>query len=255
MSYTQVPHAAARQQARLLDELVSEIAQLPGDWHAGGTVSGKVLGAIARHAGERDVACSVETGCGKTTLLFSHLSANHKVFAVEIGDNRSVSVVRDSPLLNWSTVELIEGPTQLTLPKHTFAQKLQLVLIDGPHGYPFPEMEYYYLYQHLDKNALLIVDDIHIPTIHRLFEFLREDEMFRLLEIVDNAAFFRRTEVPLFDPEGDGWWLQEFNKKRFPVGAKASLMKRVRRYTFRLLPRPMKQVIKRLRRSGDQDSL
>jgi hypothetical protein len=232
-----------------LEQLVTEISQLPVNWHLAGTMSENVLRVIARYFGERRIACSAETGSGKTTLLFSHLSRDHKIFAKE-GDNHSISVVRDSPLLNRNTVQFIEGPTQVTLPQYKFAEKLQLVLLDGPHGYPFPELEYYYFFPHLDVNALFIVDDIHIPTVHRLFEFLREDDMFRVLEVVDQTAFFVRTEVPLFSPFGDGWWMQGYNKKRFPVGAKASLMDRLRRCASRLLPRPMKQVVKRLRRFG-----
>jgi hypothetical protein len=93
-----------------------------------------------------------------------------------------------------------------------------LVLLDGPHGYPFPELEYYYFYPQLEENALLLVDDIHIPTIHRLFDFLREEEMFDFIGCIHTTAMFRRNGAALFDPLQDGWWLQRFNKERFPVG-------------------------------------
>lgn len=29
------------------------------------------------------------------------------------------------------------------------------------------------------------------------------------------AAFFERTDAPLFDPHGDNWFMQGFNKKHF----------------------------------------
>jgi hypothetical protein len=230
-----IGYAASQQRSLSLDQLVTEISRLPADWHLAGTVSEAVLRAIARHSKKREIARSVETGSGKTTLLFSHLSRDHKVFAKE--------VVRDSPLLERSTVKFIEGPTQITLPQHKFEQKLQLALLDGPHGYPFPELEYYYLYPHLDTNAMLIVDDIHIPTINRLFDFLSEDEMFRLQEVVDTTAFFVRTEAPLFDPLGDGWWLQTYNTRRFPA---FSLIQKLRRFAAKRLPPPFKRVIKRV---------
>lgn len=245
MNHAEKPCTGAFQQRRRVDSLVEEIAQLPANWHRAGTMSEPVLRAIIRLARGQKIFHSVETGSGKTTLLFSHLSAHHKVFAAE-GNNGSITVVRESPLLNRSTVEFIEGSTQVTLRQHQFEQKLQLVLLDGPHGYPFPDLEYYYLYPHLDTNALLIVDDIHIPTIHRLFEFLREDEMFRMVEVVDTTAFFKRTQAPLFDPEGDGWWLQEYNKKRFPVGHEISTMGRLRRLVAGRLPPPLKRALKRL---------
>ena len=90
---------------------------------------------------------------------------------------------------------------------------------DGPHGYPFPELEYYFFYPHLDEDALLVIDDIHIPTIFRLFSFLREEAMFDFLGVASTTAFFRRNSSPAFHPLGDGWWLQNYNKNRFPVQA------------------------------------
>jgi hypothetical protein len=196
-----------------VDELIEKIATLPMRWHQEGTVPVRVLRAIARHTAGLEIGHSMETGTGKTTLLLSHLSRGHKVFAKD-GEDRSLTKVRDAPLLNVDTVKFIEGPTQATLPRYVFDRKLQFALIDGPHGYPFPDLEYYFIYPHLETGGLLLIDDIQIPTIRHLFNFLKEDEMFRLLEVVHNTAFFRRTAAPVFDPEGDGWWLQNYNTRR-----------------------------------------
>jgi hypothetical protein len=87
------------------------------------------------------------------------------------------------------------------------------VLLDGPHGFPFPQLEYYYLYPHLDTGALLVLDDVQIPTIHQLYKFLRRDEMFEEIEVVGHTAFLRRTAAPAFDPLADGWWRQRFNER------------------------------------------
>jgi hypothetical protein len=46
-------------------------------------------------------------------------------------------------------------------------------------------------------------------------DIIAEDVMWDLVEIIDNGtALFRRTETPLFDPYGDGWWLQNYNRRR-----------------------------------------
>jgi hypothetical protein len=208
-----------------INQVLQEISQLPEDWHQAGTVSINVLHAMARHLGRLTISNSMETGSGKSTLLFSHISPNHKVFSVDAGN--SISKVRNSPLFNGAGVEFIEGPTQITLTSHVFRQNLQAAFIDGPHGYPFPDMEYYRIYPYLDVGALLIIDDIHIPTIHNLFEFLREDEMFELLEVVETTAFFSRTSAPLFAINEDGWWLQNYNKNRFPFPTESTDQKKL----------------------------
>jgi hypothetical protein len=196
-------------------ELIEAIASLPRDWHGEGTATRSVLVAIARHAGRiGGVEDTVETGSGKTTLLFSHISGRHTSFAVDEG--RSISQVRGSDLFNSATVTYIEGPSQRTLPKHTFKHMHQIALIDGPHGYPFPDLEYYYLYPTIQKGGVLILDDIKIPSVGRMFEIIKAEKMFSLLEIVDdNTAIFERTDAPLIDPESDSWWLQGFNRPYF----------------------------------------
>lgn len=230
---------------------LQQILELPDDWHAAGSLSAVTLMAIARHCAQIQIQHSLETGAGKSTLLFSYLSPDHKVFATDDG-NGSITQVKASPLLNRASVEFIEGPTQRMLPQYEFCSPLHAVLLDGPHGYPFPELEYYYIYPHLEPGALLIIDDIHIPTIHHMFEFLRMDEMFRLLEVVEKTAFFVRTDTPTFNPFGDGWWLQQYNLQPLTQSPATPSASRLAALTKRFLPRPLKTLLKALRRGGDR---
>jgi hypothetical protein len=135
------------------------------------------------------------------------------------------------------------------MPRFEFKQKLDLALIDGPHAFPFAELEYYYIYPHLRPNALLIVDDVHIPTLFNLYRFLREDRMFSFVRKVSNTAIFRRTESPTFDPLGDEWEQQEFNRRRFPVIGGYERLERlsrhVTRWVKRLVPLRIRAVAKR----------
>jgi hypothetical protein len=157
----------------------------------------------------------VETGAGKSTLLLSHLSEHHVVFALDAG--QSLTRASHSSLLRRDRVQFVDGPSQHTLMNYQFTAPLQLAFIDGPHGFPFPNMEYWKLYPHLEAGGLLVIDDIHIPTIRQLFDFVREDAMFTLIETVGKTAFFERTSADTFSPVEDGWWLQNFNVRRFPV--------------------------------------
>jgi predicted O-methyltransferase YrrM len=192
----------------------AEIIRIAPGLHKAGTFSTVTLEAIRRHATAAPVAASAETGSGASTLLLSHISKAHTVFAMDL-DTGSVRQVEASPLLKPGVVTFVEGPTQQTLPRHQFAGMLDLVLIDGPHGYPFPDLEYYFFYPHLRAGSLLIIDDIHIPTITNLFDVIRSDDMFTLEDVVETTAFLRRTSAPTFSPTGDGWWLQNYNKRAF----------------------------------------
>lgn len=219
--------------------LIDEIIQLPVHWHDSGSLRTPVLEAILRNCSSLNISHSLETGAGKSTLLFSHLSPHHLVFALDVTGKGSVSQTMRSNLLNNASLELIEGPTQKTLPAYQFDNQLQVALLDGPHAYPFPDLEYYYIYPHLSSGALLIIDDIHIPTVRNLFKFCRADDMFDLIEVVRETAFFRRTESPTFYPFGDGWMKQKYN---------LTLKHQLVSFLQTNLPQPIVEMIRRLRK-------
>ncbi len=195
--------------------ILDAIANLPGDWHGAGCLGENIIKAILSYADKTPFDVSLETGVGKSTLALSHCSKKHYAFAADIGE--SLTRTRNSELLNASNVIFIEGFCQKTIPAHTFTEKLDFALIDGAHGHPFPELDYYYIYPHIRGGGLLVIDDIHIPTIHNLFRVLCSDDMFLLDRIVQTTAFFRRTNSPTFDALGDGWWLQNYNRKYYPI--------------------------------------
>lgn len=173
-----------------------------------GSVSDEALRFIHGLGATAPFECSMETGTGRTTIVLSQVSRRHLTFALEESPNLK-TLARD--WLRRESVQWILGPTQRILPSFQFNAPLDFALIDGPHAYPFPELEYYFIYPHLRPGAWLVIDDIQIPTIRHLYSFLREEPMFRWERNVGNTAFFRRTDVPTFNPFADHWWEQAYN--------------------------------------------
>jgi len=217
------------------EQILARIAEIAPSLHSAGTLTNDALMALFRYATKRRIDYSAETGAGATTLLLSHLSKNHTVFALD-GGSGSITNLKASELLESGTVTFVEGPTQQTLLRHEFSHKLQAVVIDGPHAYPFPDLEYYFLYPHLEHGALLVLDDIHIRSVHNLFNFLRADRMFKLDEVVRSTAFFTRTGAPTFDPIEGPWEEQNYNRKLL-------LRYRWRQNLKRRLPWPMRRAV------------
>ena len=186
--------------------------------HVAGAFSTNVLRRLEQLL-PKNIENSAETGCGKSTILFSNLSENHTVFCLddrEHGENSSIVYFETCELTRSDRIHLVLGPTQKTLPLYSDFKPYDVVLIDGPHGFPFPEMEYYYFYPHLRPGGILILDDVHIATIGRLADVIAEDAMFETVELVATTVVFRRTDAPVFNPTGDGWWQQQFNQRRIP---------------------------------------
>lgn len=216
-----------------LQAIVDRIAELPAAWHGAGSLGIDVLRALAEHLAGLAPACSLETGAGKSTLLLSHASQEHWVFALDHAGSLSTTLA--SPLLRRDAVRVVEGPTQTTLQQAPLPPQIQFALLDGPHAYPFPELEYFAIYPRLTAGALLVIDDLHIPTVRRLYDFLVEDAMFAPLPTVCTTGILRRTDAPTFDPLMDGWEHQRFNQRRFPI--RSSLLLRARQRALQLLRR------------------
>jgi hypothetical protein len=214
-----------RRAAALLDEISAAS-------HHGGMLARPALEALIRLAPDRPYGLSVETGCGRSSLLFSHLSLEHHVFALDDRDqsNSSVQMIIDSRIANRDHLHFHYGPSQVTLPRDLAlalnGRKIDWALLDGPHGYPFPELEYWAVYPHLAPGSLLIIDDVQIPSIARLYDFLRADDMFDLLHLevcgILSTAIFRRNDTPATPELGDHWWDQGFNVRTFPIGPPAT---------------------------------
>ncbi|NMJ41019.1 class I SAM-dependent methyltransferase [Roseomonas sp. JC162] len=194
-------------------EALDWASRQPAWWHDSGNLNIRVLDAVARHGQGIGLRESAETGCGLSTVVLSTIAERHTCFTIAEGD--SLEKVRAVPHLQAERVDFVIGPSQRTLPSFDFPRPLDLVLIDGPHGFPFAHLEYYFFYPRVRSGGILVVDDIHIPTIRQLYDVLRDDRMWEHVEDVLTTAFFRRTEAPVFDPFGDGWERQQFNQRHF----------------------------------------
>jgi hypothetical protein len=114
----------------------------------------------------------------RSTLLFSHLSEPHLVFTQDdTARGDSLAAVRGSELLRPDTVEFVIGPTQRMLVSHRFDTPIDFAYLDGPHAYPFPEMEHWAVYYHIPTGGVLVIDDVQIPTTANLLDVLRADAM------------------------------------------------------------------------------
>lgn len=181
-------------------------------FHPWDAMTPAALHGIAARSQRRPFECTAETGCGGSTILLSHLSQRHTAFALE-GADLTVSELKRRDDLLADRVDFVEGETRLTIPGFGFQAKLDLVLLDGPHAYPLPQIEFAHLFPNLDTGGWLVLDDLQIPSVHELFKFVKSSGAVALEEVVGRTAFFRRTQLGGNGASGpDGWWLQNMNR-------------------------------------------
>lgn len=178
-----------------------------GQFHPWDAMAPAALAGILRRG---PFASSAETGCGGSTIVLSHASERHAAFAIE-GEHGTITALRGHRDLRHGSVTFIQGQTKDTLPGHRFECALDLVLLDGPHAYPMPQIEFAYLFPCLRAGGWMVLDDIQIPSVYELFAFLRQESSVVLEEVVVRTAFFRRVRVE--PPSPDGWMRQGINRR------------------------------------------
>jgi hypothetical protein len=184
------------------DELIAQA----GSFHPLDAMSPAALSGLLQRGPFRS---SVETGCGGSTIVLSHAAESHLAFALE-GPDRTITDLRRQPGLRAERVTFAEGETRDTLPRFPFQGDFDLALLDGPHAYPLPQLEFAYLGPRIGVGGWLVLDDIQIPSVHQLFRFLKEEPAWKLEEIAVRTVFFRRIAAPAHHP--DPWPLQGINR-------------------------------------------
>jgi precorrin-6B methylase 2 len=183
-----------------------ELVKRASGFHPWDAMTPMALSGILRRGPFRS---TVETGCGGSTIVLSHASDRHTAFAID-GKDETISELRRHSDLRQERAIFVEGETKDTLPAYPFEGEFDLALLDGPHAYPLPQIEFSYLFPRLGLGGWLVVDDIQIPSVYELFDFLRKESSVALEEVVVRTAFFRR--IGAVEQGPDGWTMQGINR-------------------------------------------
>jgi hypothetical protein len=136
-------------------------------------------------------AVTLETGCGVSTVLFAMWSAAHVSVVPwprEAEACREYLQERDLP----DGVVFEVGWSDEVLPRLS-GPPLDLVLVDGGHGFPAPIVDWYYAASRLRQGGTVILDDLQLPQVRLgLSDFLAADPRWECVETTGKWAAYRR---------------------------------------------------------------
>jgi hypothetical protein len=199
----------------LADSVLARLAVEPGLFHrgAGGEplwrgLTEAPLSALA--ATIREGMRTLETGCGGTTVVFAACGARHTAITPSSAEERRVRDFCAAEGIRLDEVDFRIGSSDALLV--AWDEPLDLILIDGAHRFPFPILDWHFGASQLRIGGQLWLDDVPIPAVHQLFQFLRGEPEWELLAIHDDkVAQFRKVAEPLVDATRD-WELQSYNE-------------------------------------------
>jgi hypothetical protein len=156
-------------------------------------VMDEVMLFIADHA--RPGSRTLETGTGVTTLMFAMNRCLHTCIAPLAGE---IQRIRDYAKLNdvgLDTVTFEIDTSERVLPWLP-ADPLDLVLLDGAHGFPVPLIDWFYTADRLIVGGLLVLDDTELWSVNILKEFLLQEPEWQIeRDFWPRSAAFRKIKT------------------------------------------------------------
>lgn len=144
--------------------------------HAGGTaqwdISAEVLDFLTTHVKAGDM--TLETGAGASSLVFARQGARHTAVTPSADEVRAIKAAGAEEGIDLSEVTFLEGYSQDVLPGLT--GELDLVLIDGGHGFPIPAVDWCYTATRLKVGGHMLIDDVDLWTGQMIVQFMDGEE-------------------------------------------------------------------------------
>jgi predicted O-methyltransferase YrrM len=191
--------------ALVVERILCDRPAFHGDGRLRWDVSPGTLHLLARLAGSAER--SLEVGCGVSTVVFAAAGIPHLTVSPVRQEYERIEQYCAAAGVSTASVVFREGFSDRVLP--TVDRDVDLALIDGAHSFPHPVVDFHYVSRLLRPGGVLLLDDIPIPSVGGVYRFLRDDERWEQVDLVDHrAAAFRLVGVL---PDGDPWGDQRGN--------------------------------------------
>jgi predicted O-methyltransferase YrrM len=151
---------------------------------------------------------TLETGCGASTIMFAAAGSEHTAVFLNESEGTAVTTWCAGHDIDTSRVTLRPGSSSQVLPALD-PGPLDLVLVDGCHGFPFPQLDWYYAAAHLVDGGILVVDDTQLPAPYELGRYLEHDPRWERIHVGSQWVAFKRLGHGSLDEE---WTEQRFHQ-------------------------------------------
>jgi hypothetical protein len=147
---------------------------------------------------------TLETGAGLSTIVFAARGAEHEAVTPAPDEAAAIREELRRREIPEDRVTFRLGPSHEVLPQWR-PRALDLVLLDGAHGFPYPTLDWWYLMPHLKRGGLLLLDDAYMAGVGDVLDYLGSRPSWRVEGAVGYRTVIVRKladEHPPFDPFG-----------------------------------------------------
>lgn len=133
---------------------------------------------------------TVETGAGASTIVFAAAGAHHEAVTPDPEEEALVRRATAALGIEVTNVTFRIGVSDIVLPTLK-TRPLDLVLIDGAHGFPYAILDWWFLSPRVKIGGHVLLDDAYLPGVSPIVDFVRASPAWRL----EPAISFRTAHV------------------------------------------------------------
>ena len=133
---------------------------------------------------------TLETGAGASTVVFAAAGTSHEAVTPDAGEEERIRRRCEELGVDGSGVTFRIGPSHEVLPRWE-PRRLDLVLVDGAHGFPYPILDWWHVAPHVRVGGTVLLDDAYLPAVSAIVDFARASDAWR----VDEAVSFRTARL------------------------------------------------------------
>jgi hypothetical protein len=177
---------------------------------------------------------TLETGAGASTLVFAASGAAHEAVTPDPDEERRIRDACAAHGVDDRNVAFHIGRSQDVLPSLA-GPPLDLALVDGAHGFPYPILDWWHLAPRLKVGGRMLLDDAYLPPVAAVVDYARASDAWEVEEAVSfRTACIRKLRDE--EPPGDADALAAHGRMRFsylPPGRRAVTSARMRLFSTR----------------------
>lgn len=176
----------------------------------GNPISWGVDSEVLKYIHNRIAASSetLETGAGLSTLVFALKGTKHTCIVPSQDCVDKISAWCRTSNVGIGRIDFKVENSENVLPTLALSP-LDLILVDGGHGFPIPFIDWFYTARALKIGGSLIVDDTQLWSCRVLSDFLREQPQWDLEHEFAKTTVFRKIK--------EGGHLTEWNDQPYTV--------------------------------------
>jgi hypothetical protein len=150
-------------------------------------------------------ARTLETGLGVSTVLFALWGCQHTCVVYDEAEVTACRQHLESRGISTESITFHIGPSERVLPNLKL-RDLDLVFVDGCHGFPLPTIDWFYAASMLRTGGMAVLDDAQLLHVRLgLFDFLNRDPRWTRTKRRPKWVAYQRRESGALSEE----WVQQ----------------------------------------------